>query len=590
MYPQGKTSNHLDIYNLSRMSQLWPGFAELLERTLPTQTQRLWLPCLFKDENLRRRFPKALTEGNVDVFSKFTPDRIGTPPKFSGARKILDYYLGNTALQRQQPLALISGAQRRFLRWLLVYGKENQGFSDETILEFFQTCAENREVFLTLSYLLQPDWQTHCPDALSPGENRELLTYLAQTYGLKMPRRKRSLPVPALPDFSYRLSEELLNQAPFNWQPPAWWKTFYRHQRPTLGVNIVGPFCYVSGIGKATRLSAEALQTANVSISCRDIPNPHATLNRADFLGVERHLVTIIHSIPDAPLNTLFAHVGWKLAPQKYRIGAWAWELDRIPSDWVKHAADLQEIWTPTRYVADAVQGSVQLPVTTLLPGVQVGKPDNVSRRELGLPEDRFLFLFCFDMASTFQRKNPLAVMEAFRLLDRTDAALAIKITRGYLDENAMEILRDHAASCGACLIDELLPEDRMMSLMNASDAYISLHRSEGFGLTLAEAMLLGKPVIATRYSGNLDFMNDDNSLLVDYTLRPVGMNVPIYPADGIWAEPSVEEAARHMRWLLEDRAAANALGQKARNDAEILFSLSAAGQRMRERLIEIAR
>jgi glycosyltransferase involved in cell wall biosynthesis len=123
---------------------------------------------------------------------------------------------------------------------------------------------------------------------------------------------------------------------------------------------------------------------------------------------------------------------------------------------------------------------------------------------------------------------------------------------------------------------------------MDACDAYVSLHRSEGLGLTMAEAMLLGKPVIATRYSGNLDFMDDQNSLLVDYKLVHTGPSVPPYDSTALWAEPSVEHAAQLMRRLHDNQDWARELGAKARADTQSRFSLATAGQRFMERLGEI--
>jgi glycosyltransferase involved in cell wall biosynthesis len=138
-------------------------------------------------------------------------------------------------------------------------------------------------------------------------------------------------------------------------------------------------------------------------------------------------------------------------------------------------------------------------------------------------------------------------------------------------------------------VIDGIFSHDETLSLINACDAYISLHRSEGLGLTMAEAMLLGKPVIATRYSGNIDFMNDTNSLPVDFRLVQLGRTIPPYDADACWAEPSLDHAARLMRQVYENPSWAGELGAKAKVDAATRMSLQVAGQRMAERLAQIS-
>src|SRR5262249_23746268 len=130
-------------------------------------------------------------------------------------------------------------------------------------------------------------------------------------------------------------------------------------------------------------------------------------------------------------------------------------------------------------------------------------------------------------------------------------------------------------------LVDRVLSRAETLMLMNSADCYVSLHRSEGVGLTLAEAMLLGKPVIATAYSGNLDFMNRGNSLLVDYRRTRLEEDAWPYPKGSVWAEPSIEHAAELMRWVIEHPAEANALGEQARRDLRELMSLEAYGQRL---------
>ena len=144
------------------------------------------------------------------------------------------------------------------------------------------------------------------------------------------------------------------------------------------------------------------------------------------------------------------------------------------------------------------------------------------------------------------------------------------------------------AGGIGALVIDEVLSREDSYALMHACDCYVSLHRSEGFGLTMAEAMLMGKPVIATGYSGNLDFMDERNSLLVDCKVVALERDVPPYKRGFRWGEPSAEHAARHLRWVYEHPEAARALGARARQDVAERLSLEAAGRRMARRLEEI--
>jgi glycosyltransferase involved in cell wall biosynthesis len=165
-----------------------------------------------------------------------------------------------------------------------------------------------------------------------------------------------------------------------------------------------------------------------------------------------------------------------------------------------------------------------------------------------------------------------------------------LKTTFGESYPKLMDELRAAAAEAAVevIVIDEIYAQDETLSLIETCDAYVSLHRSEGLGLTMAEAMLLGKPVVATGFSGNTDFMNASNSLLVDYQVVPIGVSIPPYEAEMRWAAPSEEHAAALMRRLFDDRAFAAALGARAKEDLGRNLNIEAAGRRMANRLSEI--
>jgi glycosyltransferase involved in cell wall biosynthesis len=165
---------------------------------------------------------------------------------------------------------------------------------------------------------------------------------------------------------------------------------------------------------------------------------------------------------------------------------------------------------------------------------------------------------------------------------------LLLKTSLGERHPTQLTELRDAASGSNVTIIDKVFSPDEVLSLMDAVDAYVSLHRSEGLGLTMAEAMLMGKPVIATNFSGNVDFMDSENSLLVPYKLVKLGKPIPPYDANLEWAEPSVEDAAKLMRQIYENQAWAREIGGRAKISAETNLSLESAGRRIAERLIEI--
>jgi glycosyltransferase involved in cell wall biosynthesis len=236
--------------------------------------------------------------------------------------------------------------------------------------------------------------------------------------------------------------------------------------------------------------------------------------------------------------------------------------------------------------MAANIGAATQVPVVALPPPVQRPAAEAPPLR-LGVP-DGFLFLFVFDYLSTIQRKNPVGLIEAFKraFLPGEGPQLLIKTINAPLRPLAEEeVLWAAHGRSDIHVIDRSLSAVELSGLMAACDCYASLHRAEGFGLTMAEAMAIGKPVIATGYSGNVDFMNASNSLLVDYAIGRVGPECEIYPPEGEWADPSVEHGAELMRRVHDDRDAAAVLGARARADIARQLSPAATGAAMRRRL-----
>jgi glycosyltransferase involved in cell wall biosynthesis len=230
------------------------------------------------------------------------------------------------------------------------------------------------------------------------------------------------------------------------------------------------------------------------------------------------------------------------------------------------------------------------VPVEQVLPGVELSEIETVNKAELGIPERNYVFMFMFDMCSQMVRKNPLGLIRAFRAAFRASdhASLVIKVSRGRSHPEAFAALEQAAREAGVIVVDEVLSRARAYGFIEMCDCFVSLHRAEGFGLCLAEAMLMGKPVIATNYSGNLAFMHPGNSLLVDYRFAEIADDNPIYKGGNHWADPSVEHAAALMRQCYDDPEEAGALGAIGQAEAKEKLSLTAAGKRMAEQLAKV--
>jgi glycosyltransferase involved in cell wall biosynthesis len=360
------------------------------------------------------------------------------------------------------------------------------------------------------------------------------------------------------------------------------------------GVNVVGYFRSELGTGEAARQVIRALDAQ--AIPALPIHGQTIPLNRQGHSYVTAapedacYPVNLICMNADM-LPEFAGQAGPDFFAGRYSIGLWFWEVSRFPDRWRDSFALLEEVWAPTAHVASALESLATVPVSTVRIPVQVPELEPRSRAELGMPEDKFVFLFSFDYLSVFRRKNPLALIEAFtRAFTPGDgAALVLKCINGDRDpESHGQLMAAAGRHPDIEVIDRYLSPNDNGSLTAACDCYVSLHRAEGFGLGMAEAMWHGKPVIATGYSGNLDFMTPSNSLLVDHRLVPIGAAAGPYPPEGVWADPDVEHAAALMRGVFDDQPAAVALGRTAASDIRRTHSPDAAGALMLRRLESI--
>ena len=329
----------------------------------------------------------------------------------------------------------------------------------------------------------------------------------------------------------------------------------------------------VLGLGSAARATAAALETAGFSPILHDIGfvRKTAPYETAAFPSDEPGGVWIVHCNPPELERLLWTFRGGALN-DRYRIGVWAWELERLPKGWIRMASALNEIWAPSRFVADAItrafreENAPAVPVRVMphpLPQVTGVQAD---RKRFGLAKDRFVVLTMFDMKSTTSRKNPLAAIKAFTAaFEPSDKAILVcKVVSMNSDADAARTLE--AATAGrndiVFMTQELSDQD-VLSLIASADVVLSLHRSEGFGLVLAEAMRLRKCVVATGWSGNMDFMDSRCAVIVPYTLEAVGPN-KLHYKEGRWAEPDVAFAARKLRELYDDPDLRRRLGEAA--------------------------
>jgi glycosyltransferase involved in cell wall biosynthesis len=336
---------------------------------------------------------------------------------------------------------------------------------------------------------------------------------------------------------------------------------------------IAGLFSTASGVGEGARLAYASLEAAGYAPATFDL-SPAFGQAELHAAGHRRALIPGTGSLIVHHNGPYLPHALWTIGRARVQgrriIGYWAWELPRLPANWHASFDYLHEIWVPSRFTRDAVAAATKKPVHVVPHPLPPMHPTPNMRAKLGLPADALIVLNVFHLGSAFSRKNPLAAIAAFRKAfgDAPDRVLAIKL----IDNGAQWARRElEAAIAGAKnirLVEGTLPEDDMAGLMAAVDIVISLHRSEGFGLVPAQAMALGKPVVATAWSGNLDFMTKRNSALVSCKLIPVHDPEGAFQSDGQgWADTDVDEAAEWLRRLVGDADLRSRMGAAAAKD-----------------------
>ena len=376
-----------------------------------------------------------------------------------------------------------------------------------------------------------------------------------------------------------------------------WWKK--RRFRPLelpkkKGVLLVGYPRGEFGIGSLLRLPALAFKEAEIPFGVFDF-NPSSQASQNDHRLDERltHLPEYsvnIFCIGADQLPLLKKILGKQFFQGRYNILYGAWELSRLPKRWIVCLEGMNEIWAMSSFMGQMFRRSTSLPVYDLQLPVVSNQLETWSRTRFQIPENSFVFLFMFDFDSHVARKNPEAVIEAFKLAfpgpSRIPVTLVIKSINGERHEKECNRLKNKIGGDSRILqIHEVLPHSINTALMKCCDCYVSLHRSEGFGLTLAEAMLLGKPVITTGYSGNMDFTTSSTALLVDYELVPVQPGDYPFSHGEMWAEPNVQQACDYMLDLVEDSTFAQSLAQKGEEMIRTSFSTTTMGSRYKKRL-----
>lgn len=535
-----------------------PGWLSIVQKIAPDVLRWNWddaqtdasgamrmIMGLWRDSRrVQRRFPAPFSSDPGESFHAWIADQIRKRGKntenalahiesaFLRNPKeiIVERFVHDYNLRQKHPFGLISEGRIDFTKWLLKRAKKGADWTVEDTLWFLYEAESDESALVEITRALTPEWQMNA--LYAPVRLRDEISRL----------NHRSA-----------LSE---------------------------GILVMGHFTFHSGLQRSAMLMVDALRHSGEEVLLRNIPilqGRDMTLRGADFLAEEDGDLSLLHVTPDPYYLDSYRKAGLYERPQRRRIAHYAWELPEPPRG-SEPLPNLREIWVHSQFVADSLR-SWNIPTYVILPPMPAitkhWQPDALAMRErLGLDRDSFIFLYVFDVSSTLERKNPLAVIKAFQQATRPcdRACLVLKAARGNQYAEKFAPLEQAAKEANVRLLTEMLSYGDTQALISACDCYVSLHRSEGFGFTMAEAMQYSKPVIATAYSGNMDFTNAHNSYLVSWSECEVPSGTLTYPAGSTWADPDVAHAASLMREVLEQRDEARAKGLIGRDDVRRLM------------------
>ncbi len=354
-----------------------------------------------------------------------------------------------------------------------------------------------------------------------------------------------------------------------------------QNYRPKRGVNVAGYFGYTAGLGISVRSLVKTLDAAQIPHHDISLPVPPSTMTAGydstslnEYFREHRPDYDVAITVANADVfDVARSYLGPRYELGRKHIGYWVWETTRLPGQWAPAAEGLSAIWTPSEFSKLAIQRALPNgPPVSVIPHVidlDVAEPERDVDQPVRLPEDRTLFGCFVDARSVLERKNPAALLRAFRKAFRNDdrVTLVLKVNHAASAPRAMRRLEALADGLPVIwLRDQKLEPAQMRALLAKVDVYASLHRAEGFGLVLAEAMALGKPVVATGFSGNMQFMDAQTARLVDFELVTTDRAYGPYPRGTEWAEPDVDHAAVLLRALHVDTRLREEIGAKARD------------------------
>jgi glycosyltransferase involved in cell wall biosynthesis len=369
-------------------------------------------------------------------------------------------------------------------------------------------------------------------------------------------------------------------------------KSFWREtpiRQP--GINLIGNLTSESSTGKSARTLLETIKLSGLDYCVFDNKSTvfRKSVKLDDWGSDLSNYKTNIMVLNADMIVSYVEALGPSCFKNHRTITLSAWELENMPMHLAKNFDLVDEVWSNSNFTKETIQKVTDREVYSFSLPVSVPiLDDSYSRDMFDIPKDKFVFLFCFDFLSELERKNPLGLIEAYTKAFREDedSILVLKsVNSSFVKKKASLVFEEVLQRKDIILIDQYFSDNQVSGIINDSNAYISMHRAEGFGLTMAESMILGKPTIATGYSGNLDFMNNDNSFLIPYKKVLIPDTAAPYKGCGYWADPIIDDAVDLMREVKSMSSMVEEKSKKGQKDVLISNSVESKVEFLRQRI-----
>ena len=345
------------------------------------------------------------------------------------------------------------------------------------------------------------------------------------------------------------------------------------------GLNLIGSIRADTGLGQSCRLIATQIENSGLPFTIYNYEQT-SNLEQTDhsfdkkITNTNPYQINLLHINP-RELGIALNQMGFSILNGKYNIGFWLWELEEFPDEWCFYFKLLDEIWTPSEFISRTIRKKTTIPVITIPYVVSVPFDSHIYRKDFGLPENTFLFLMAYDNSSIGERKNPFGAIRAFQqAFSPKDRTVGLVIKALHLKQTELKQLKKKCREYeNIYILTKPMEKIRFNSLLHCCNALLSLHRAEGFGLVLAEAMYLGKPVIATNWSANTEFMDKETACMIDYDLVTLEKNYGPFLKGQKWADPNIKQAATEMKKLKEQKDYYYTKGKLAQTSIKQLLS-----------------